>query len=111
MARPRFKPTKEQRNLVKSLAAYGIKLEGIARMVGLRSVKTLRRHFGAELTLGLFEAVAQVSQTHYQMARSGKHPACTIDFLNRRARYLDLQKETEPRSNPAFIVTVEKKAA
>lgn len=111
MARPRFKPSKEQRNLVKSLAAYAIKPEGIARMVGLRSVKTLKKYFRDELTLGLFEAVAQVSQTHYQMARSGKHPACTIDFLNRRARYLDLQTNTEPRVTPEFMVIIEKKAA
>jgi hypothetical protein len=96
---------------VKSLAAYAIKHEGIARMIGLRSVKTLRKHFREELVLGLFEAVAQVCQTHYQMARSGKHAACTIDFLNRRARYLDVHMETEPAATPDFVVTVEKKAA
>jgi hypothetical protein len=111
MARPRFKPTKEQRNLVKSLAAYGMNNEGIATMIGLRSVKTLKKCFRAELKLGKFEGLAQVCQTHHQMARSGKYPACTIDYLNRRARYLDIQQETEPRATPAFIVTVEKKAA
>ena len=42
--------------------------EGIARMVGLRSPKTLRKHF-REVTLGEIEAVAQVAQTHYQMGR------------------------------------------
>ena len=31
MARPKFVPTEEQRRTVKSLAAYGIKQEGIAR--------------------------------------------------------------------------------
>lgn len=111
MARPRLKPTKEQRNLVRTLAAYGIRNEGIASIVGLRSVKTLKKCFRAELTLGKFEGLAQVSQTYYQMARSGKYPACTIDFINRCARYLEMQKETEPRATPAFMVIVPKKAA
>jgi hypothetical protein len=91
MSRPKFVPTKEQRLLVKSLAAYGIKHEAIARMVRLRSPKTLRKYFPEELALGAIEAVAQVSQTHYQMAKSGKHPASTIHFLNSRARWLDDQ--------------------
>jgi hypothetical protein len=91
MSRPRFVPTKEQRLTVKSLSAYGIKQEGIARMVGLRSTKTLRKHFPEEIALGAIEAVAQVSQTHYQMAKSGKHAASTIHFLNTRARWLDEQ--------------------
>ena len=91
MSRPKFVPTKEQRFTVKSLSAYGIKHECIARMVGLRSPKTLRKHFPEELALGAIEAVAQVSQTHYQMAKSGKHAASTIHFLNTRARWLDDQ--------------------
>jgi hypothetical protein len=111
MARPRFNPTKQQRDLVKSLAAYGMKNEGIARLVGLRSVKTLKKCFRTELTLGLYEGLAQVSQTYHQMARSGKYPACTIDYINRRSRYLEMQQETGPRATPAFMVIVEKKAA
>jgi hypothetical protein len=111
MARPRFKPTKAQRDFVKSLAAYGMNNEGIARLVGLRSVKTLKKCFRSELNRGLFEGLAQVSQTYHQMARSGKYPACTIDYINRRERYLDLQQATEPRVTPAFMVIVPKKAA
>jgi hypothetical protein len=98
MARPRFEPTKEKRNLVKSLAALGMKNEGIACLVRLRSVKTLKKYFRAELDLGRYEGLAQVSQTYHQMARSGKYPACTIDYINRRTRYLEMPKETEPRA-------------
>jgi len=112
MSRPKFVPTKEQRLTVKTLSAYGIKQEGIARMVGLRSAKTLRKHFREEIILGAIEAVAQVSQTHYQMAKSGKHPASTIHFLNTRARWLDIESlETGPAATPDFIVAVEKEAA
>ena len=91
MPRPKFVPTKDQRLTVKTLSAYGINHEGIARKIGLRSPKTLRKRFPEELALGAIEAVAQVSQTHYQMAKSGKYPASTMHFLNTRARWLDVQ--------------------
>jgi len=91
MPRPKFVPTKDQRLTVKTLSAYGINQEGIARKIGLRSPKSLRKHFREELALGAIEALAQVSQTHYQMAKSGKFPASTMHFLNTRARWLDLQ--------------------
>jgi hypothetical protein len=112
MARPKFKPTDEQRGIVKSLAAYGIKPEGIARMLHFRSAKTLRKHFGNELVLGEIEAVAQVSQTHYQMAKSGKHAASTMHFLDKRQRWLDVQRpEIGPAVIPDFVVVLNKKAA
>jgi hypothetical protein len=112
MARPKFKPTEEQRRLVKSMAAYGIKQEGIARVLRLRSLKTLRKHFREELTLGEIEGVAQVSQTHYQMAKSGKHAASTIHFLEKHPRWLDVQNlENRPAVTPDFVVVLEKKAA
>ena len=66
MARPKFVPTDDQRRTVKSLSAYGIKQDGVARMLRFRSPKTLRKHFREELSLGEIEAVAQVAQTHYQ---------------------------------------------
>jgi hypothetical protein len=97
---------------VKTLSAYGINQEGIARMVGLRSAKTLRKHFREELTLGAIEAVAQVSQAHYQMAKSGKYPASTIHFLNTRARWLNAESvETRPAAIPDFVVAQDKEVA
>jgi hypothetical protein len=112
MARPTFIPTDEQRRTVKSLAAYGIKQEGIARVLRLRSIKTLRKHFREELVLGEIEGVAQVAQTHYQMAKSGKHAASTMHFLDKRRRWLDVQSlETPPEDIPDFVVVLNKKAA
>jgi hypothetical protein len=58
MARPRFMPSVEQRRLVRSLAACGIRQEEIAHYLGLRSVKTLRRHFREELGRAAVEATA-----------------------------------------------------
>ena len=112
MARPKFVPTEEQRRTVKSMSAYGIKQEAIARVLRLRSLKTLRKHFREELDLGDIEGVAQVAQTHYKMATSGKHATSTIDFLGKRRRWLAVQNsEAKPAEIPQFVVVVEKKAA
>jgi hypothetical protein len=112
MARPKFVPTEEQRRTVKSMSAYGIKQEGIARVLRIRSLKTLRKHFRDELDLGDIEGVAQAAQTHYKMATSGKHPASTIHFLEKRRRWLESpNSEAKPAETPQFVVVVEKKAA
>ena len=112
MARPKFVPTEEQRRTVKSLSAYGIVQEGIARVLHLRSPKTLRKHFREELELGDIEGVAQVAQTHYKMATSGKDASSTIHFLGKRQRWLEVQNsEAKPAETPTFVVVVEKKAA
>jgi hypothetical protein len=110
MSKPKFVPTEEQRRTVKSMAAYGIKQEGIARVLRFRSPKTLRKHFREELDLGEIEGVAQVAQTHYQMAKGGKYPASTIHFLEKRRRWMEQPSETGPTAIPEFVVT-EKEAA
>jgi hypothetical protein len=52
MGRKKFEPDPGQRQLVKSLAAFGGRHEEIALQVGLRSAKTLRKHFREELDRG-----------------------------------------------------------
>jgi hypothetical protein len=112
MARPKFVRTEGQRRTVKSLAAYGLKHEAIARILGLRSPKTLRKYFREELILGEIEAVAQVAQTHFQMAKSGKHSRSTIHFLEKRQRWLNVQNlENRPAAIPDFVVVRDKEAA
>jgi hypothetical protein len=49
MPRPSFRVKEEDRQLVRSMAALGLRQEQIAKTVGLRSPKTLRKHFGREL--------------------------------------------------------------
>jgi hypothetical protein len=70
MARPSFARTEERRRFVKSMAAYGIRQEDMAVVLGLRSVKTLRKHFSKELERGRIEANCQVAQTLFDMATS-----------------------------------------
>ena len=82
MPRPSFKATREQRKLVKSLAALGLPQDQIATTVGLRSAKTLRKHFRQEITLGTSEANAAVARVAYEMAISGKWPVMTRYWMS-----------------------------
>ena len=84
MSRPAFRPTDEQRRMVKSMAAYGIRQDEIAATISV-STKTLRRRFRQELDRGATEANTQVGQTMYQMAISGKSPVSTMFWLRCRA--------------------------
>src|SRR5580704_16661140 len=110
MAKPKYVPTEEQKRTVKSMSAFCIKQEAIARVLHFRSPKTLRKHFREELILGEIEAVAQVAQTHYQMAKSGKYPASTIHFLEKRRHWMEDPSEAGPVAVPEFVV-MEKEAA
>jgi hypothetical protein len=81
MPRPSFRPTKEQKKLVKALAAIALPHDKIALTIGIRSPKTLRKHFRRELANGYAEAVAAVTRTAYEMAVSGKYPDMTEYWL------------------------------
>ena len=81
MPRPNFQPTDEQRKRVKSLSALGYRHEDICLMIGLRSPKSLRKHFRQELSAGMAEANAAVAQIAYEMASSGRCLPLTIFYL------------------------------
>jgi hypothetical protein len=69
------------------------------------SRSALQKHY-------VIEGVAQVAQTHYQMAKSGKHAASTIHYLDKHPRWLEGPTlETQPAAIPDFIVVLEKKVA
>jgi len=75
----------EQRKRVKALAGYGVRQEDICVIIGLRSTKTLRKRFRKELELGVVEARANVQQTAFKLATSGRDPKSTMFWLNGRA--------------------------
>jgi hypothetical protein len=105
MARPTFTPTPEHRALVKSMAGMGIRHEDIAKRVGIRSPKTLRKHFREELDFGSVDANYTVGRTLFKMATSGECPAATIFWMKTRGGWPE-KPTFEPRFNvaPAFIV-------
>ena len=112
MPRPKFVPTAEQRRTVCSMAAYGIPQEAIAGSVGIRSVKTLRRHFREELDRAAPEANARVAQTLYQLATTGKNATAAIFWLKTRAGWREhAYSSPRPVEPPPFLVVPEKAAA
>ena len=96
--------------MVKSLTAYGVKQEDIAKLLGL-STKTLRKYFREELTRGSIEAIARVGQTLYQLAISGKNLTATIFYLKTRGGWREVSKEAAPTTIPDFVVALEKDKA
>ena len=112
MPRPNFIATNEQRKMVRTMAAYGIHQDDIARCVGLRSAKTLRRHFREELDRAATEANAQVAQSLYQQAISGKKTGATIFWLKSRAGWRESAAGVpRPAEAPMPIMATEKNSA
>jgi hypothetical protein len=109
MARPRFAPDSQQRQRVKLMAAMGAPHDQIVKVIGIRSSKTLRRHFRHELDCGTAEANIQVAQTLYKMATSGNNLPATKLWLANRAGWVE-RPWFEPSSTvaPPFIVALEK---
>jgi len=105
MPRPRFQPSEDQRQFVKSLAAFGVLQEQIARRLGIRSLKTLRRHFRKELDWGALEANLNVTKTLYKMATSGEHPGASMFWMKSRCGWNDRPNFNPfPGPPPPFIV-------
>jgi hypothetical protein len=112
MPRPQLKPTDEQRRLVKSLAAMGTPHEDIARKIGVRSPKTLRKHYREELDTGGIDANYKVAQALFKMATSGEHPVVSIFWAKTRNRFQERNPEDVRQvAPPPFIVAREQKEA
>src|SRR3954469_9632439 len=105
MPRPNLNPTDEQRRLVKHLAAVGEPQIRIAKKVGIRSEKTLRKHYRDEIDFGLLEANANVGGALYQNAMRGKVDAQKF-WLERRggAAWNGSAQKQAPASPPPFLV-------
>lgn len=106
MPRPKLEPTTEQRNLVKHLVAVGTPQELIAKRLGIRSEKTLRKHFRDEIDLGAMEANATIAGDLYKSARSGNVDAQKY-WLTRRAGWGWRQADLKPAAPPPFVVARE----
>jgi hypothetical protein len=78
MSANRFRPTAEQRKLVETLSGIGCTQDEIVECVpwGKKDgraidAKTLRRHFGAELTRGRSIAHMRIKKRLYELAMAG----------------------------------------
>ena len=103
MATKGKEPTQQQRNQVKALAGFGLRQEDICAILGLRSPKTLRRHYQRELAAGVVEATTRVRQTAFQLAMSGQDPRSTIFWLKTRMRW-SRQTDADDRIIEEFVI-------
>jgi|HubBroStandDraft_6_1064221.scaffolds.fasta_scaffold1421582_2 hypothetical protein len=108
MPRPKFEPTYEQRELVRSMAGVGIPQEDIGVKIGIRCPKTLRKHFREELDSGSTDANYNVACTLYNMAISGNVPAATIFWAKTRLGFREHPAtDVRPVVPPAFIIAAQ----
>jgi hypothetical protein len=106
MPRPRLNPTDEQRNKVKALVAVGIPHEEIARQIGVRSPKTLRKHFREELDRGVVEANASVAGELYKAAKGGDVNAQKFWLMCRAGWHTQPRYSPGTNQPPPFVVGV-----
>jgi hypothetical protein len=88
--RPPFAPSGRDRAAARTMAAFGVPQEDIARAIGV-DPKTLRRHLADELELGAVEASAKVAQALFRRA-TGDGPqsvVAAIFWLKARAGWRD----------------------
>ena len=105
MGRKAFNPSEEQRHLATVMSAYGIRQADIATEVGLRSPKTLRKHFREELDHGRIGAEYKVRKTLFQLAQSGVYPAVSIYWLKLQARWHSSSvPDSQLAAIPDFVV-------
>jgi hypothetical protein len=104
MPRPKLRPTETQRALVKSMAACGISHEQIARQIGIRSPKTMRKYFRSELDSGIAEANYKMAKSLFTSGTTGDTVAAMF-WLKCRAGWRE-RPSLEPgaSSPPPFVV-------
>ena len=103
MPRPRLNPTAEDRKRVKQLAAVGTSYENIARLIGIRSPKTLRMHFREELDRGVVEANAIVAGALFNKTKSDVG-AMKFWLINRAGWHPEPRYAPGTIQPPPFIV-------
>jgi hypothetical protein len=107
MPRPRLNPTDEQRKKVKTLAAVGISQDEIARQIGVRSPKTLRKYFRGELDRGATDANASVAGALFKEAMGGNVAAQKFWLQSRAGWHTRPAFEPGATQPPPFVVAMD----
>ena len=104
MPRPKLHPTAEQRRIVKSMAACGIPHDQIAKHLGIRSPKTLRKYYRSELDSAAPEANYKMASTLFEKGTKGDTVAAMF-WLRCRAGWKE-RRSFEPAATapPPFVV-------
>jgi hypothetical protein len=106
MPRPKLNPTDEQRAKVKTYAATGTPQKDIARLIGIKSPKTLRKYFREELDFAAPEANAAVAGFLFKKAKEGNVEAQKFWLLH-RAGWGKPSSNYPAVAPPPFVVACE----
>ena len=111
MTQAPFIATQAQRDLVETLAGYGVPQDGIAKLLKI-SVSTLTRHFREELEDGVLKANAAVAGNLFRIATGDGKAAATAAFfwLKTRARWREVPQEIDVNVNDKREKTPEERA-
>jgi hypothetical protein len=102
--RPGFRPTDEQREIVRRAVAIGLTHEHVRQLVLKRdgrpiSAPTLRKHFRQELSDGLWQANFTVANKLFSAALNGNITA-QIFWLKNRAGWQDARQRGTDDAGP-----------
>ena len=103
MARPTYQVSEKTSREVRMMAGLGVRQEDIARVLDI-TPKTLRKHFRTELDLGGIQSNAQVMNTLFRMAISGKNTAATIFWAKVRCGQRERAPQQEGGQLPGISV-------
>jgi hypothetical protein len=108
--RPAWKPSPQDREVVKAMAGYGIPQEKIARVLKIAEM-TLRKHCRDELDLGETLATAKVAESLYKQAVDGNVGACCF-WLKTRAGWRERPHLIPaPADDPASLLVPEEESS
>jgi|GEM_PF-1095190 len=94
---------------IETLAGLGLRFEDIALVKGM-CLDTLKKYADEYLQRGRAKAKAQVMQTAYKMATSGKTPAMTMFWLKTRAGWREGQGDALPSAQENVLMEMVKGA-
>lgn len=89
--RPSFKPTDENKELVRQLVMVGVSHEQIAMAIGI-GARTLYRYFREELDTAACQANAKVAQSLFHNAVVENNVAAQIFWMKTRAGWKEAQR-------------------
>lgn len=92
---------------IETLAGLGLRVEEISAVEKI-PLSSLKRVYQETITEGRSKGIAQVTQSLYKMAVSGKNPAATFFYLKTQARWREVHhvEHSGPDGDPIQVENI-----